>query len=147
MKTLGIASLMQRSVDTATPVETVQTAAHRMQSRNVGTLVVVDEGERPIGIVTDRDIALRIVAPRASCDTPLADVMTGEIESIPADASVDTALQRMREYGVRRLPVVDGDDRLVGIVSLEDVIAFLSRAMSEVGWFLQQQGPARLARP
>lgn len=145
MKTLGIGSLMQRSVDTASPAETAQAAAHRMQSRNVGSLIVVDDDQRPLGIVTDRDLALRIVATRAPHDTALVDVMSGELVTIPLDASVATALQRMRELAVRRLPVVDEDGLLQGILSLDDVLAFLSRTMAEVGWFLDQRGPALLA--
>lgn len=145
MKTLGIGSLMQRSVDTASPGDTAQAAAHRMQSRNVGSLIVVDDDMRPIGIVTDRDLALRVVATHAPHDTPLADVMSGELVTIDLDASVATALQRMRELAVRRLPVVDTHGQLQGILSLEDVLAFLSRTMAEVGWFLDQRGPAQLA--
>lgn len=71
--------------------------------------------------------------------------MSGELVVIDEDASVDSALARMRGHGVRRLPIVDTDGHLTGIVSLEDVLGQLAREMGEVGAFLQQSAPARLA--
>ncbi|MBL9078884.1 MAG: CBS domain-containing protein [Planctomycetes bacterium] len=143
---MTIASICQRRVDTALPTEIVQTAAQRMATRCVGTLVVVDVHDRPIGMLTDRDLALRVVGagdhPRG---ITVADVMTGHVEVVREDASIETALARMRQEAVRRLPVVDADGRMVGIVSLEDVLALLAREMAAVGEFLQRTSPTRLA--
>lgn len=143
---MDIGSLCQRRVDTAHPDETAHAAAQRMASRCVGTLVVVDARERPIGIVTDRDLTLRVVAAgvdaRATC---LREVMTGHAETLPEDASIDEALAAMRGGGVRRLPIVGRDGSLVGIVSLDDVIAQLARDVAAVGSFLEQRSPERIA--
>jgi CBS domain-containing protein len=143
---MDITTICQRRVDTALPTEIVQTAAQRMASRCVGTLVVVDGQDRPIGMLTDRDLALRVVGagddPRA---ITVADVMTGHVEVIREDASIEAALATMRQGIVRRLPVVDAHGRMIGIVSLEDVIALLAREMAAVGDFLQRTAPSRLA--
>ncbi len=143
---MTVASICQRTVDTVRPTETVLTAAQRMASRCVGTLVVVGHDEHPIGILTDRDLALRVVAAGADAQaTTVADVMSGEVAVISDDASIEAAIGAMRTHNVRRLPVVDADRRLVGIVSLEDVLGLLAREMADVGAFVQQTAPSKLA--
>lgn len=143
---MDIGSISQRRVDTARPDETARAAAQRMATRGVGTLVVVDGRERPIGIVTDRDLMLRVIATGADArETQVRDVMTGHAETLPEDASVEEALAAMRAGGVRRLPIVGGDGSLVGIVSLDDLVAQLARDVAAVGSFLEQRVPARIA--
>lgn len=143
---MDIGSLCQRRVDTARPDETARAAAQRMATRSVGSLVVVDGRERPIGIVTDRDLMLRVVAADADArETVVRDVMTGHAETLTEDASVEEALAAMRGGGVRRLPIVGRDGSLVGIVSLDDVIAQLARDVAAVGSFLEQRTPERIA--
>lgn len=143
---MSIVSICQRNVDTARPDETVQAAAQRMATRAVGTLVVIDDLQRPIGMITDRDLALRVLAVGSDpIDTCLRDVMTGHVEVLRDDQSIEAALAAMRAAGVRRLPLVDRSGRLTGIVSLEDVLALLSREMAEVGSFLRRTAPAEIA--
>lgn len=143
---MSITSICQRNVDTARPDETVRSAAQRMATRTVGTLVVVDDHQRPIGMLTDRDLALRVIAAGADPqDTCVRDVMTGHVESICEDASIEDALMAMRTGAVRRLPLVDTKGHLVGIVSLEDVLGLLSREMAEVGTFLRRTAPSQVA--
>jgi CBS domain-containing protein len=142
---MTVASICQRTVDTVRPTETAYTAAQRLASRCVGSLVVVDDHGHAIGMLTDRDIALRIVAAGCDPQTIVGDIMSGEPTLVAETAPVDEAMARMRERGVRRLPVVDEDLRLVGIVSLEDVLARLAREMALVGGFVQRTAPARLA--
>lgn len=143
---MDIGRLCQRTVDTARSDETARAAAQRMATRCVGTLVVVDENRRPVGMLTDRDLALRVVgAGQHPHEVTVGDVMTRSVETIPEGATIEAALATMRTGSVRRLPVVDVDGAMVGIVSLEDVLALLAREMAEVGRFLQQTSPARRA--
>lgn len=143
---MDIGCLCQRRVDTASSEETARAAAQRMVARCVGSLVVVDARERPLGIVTDRDLVLRVIAVGADpSDTTLGDVMSGHVETLPEDASVEAALAAMRANAVRRLPVVGRDGSLVGIVSLDDVIAQLARDVAAVGSFLELRSPERIA--
>lgn len=141
---MSIASICQRAVDTARVDETILVCAKRMASRCVGTLVVVDDDQRPIGIITDRDLAVRAMA--AGLDpavTMVADVASMHVVTIGEHATIEAALGTMHMDRVRRLPIVDRAGHLVGIVSFEDVLARLARQMADVGGLLQGTAPAR----
>ena len=107
-----------RSVTPDTPVNQV---AELMETEDVGAIPLVD-GERLIGIVTDRDIVVRAVArskdPRGM---PAREVSSQDLVTVEPDTNLSDALQLMARYQVRQLPVVDEDDRLVGVVSQADV--------------------------
>jgi len=102
--------------------ETVQRAAAQMLEEDIGTVLVCEPStERLLGIVTDRDIAIKLVAPCLKADTPLKTIMTqAPLYCLESD-SVDRALDLMTEHQVRRIPVVDGDQHLVGIISQGDI--------------------------
>jgi CBS domain-containing protein len=120
--------IFTRNLVTATPEETLATVALRMQKPNVGTVVVVED-RRPVGIVTDRDLALALGARGVSPQAQIQKVMTPHVLAIPEDMGIYTATKFMREREVRRLPIVDREDRLVGIVSLDDLLRFLGREL------------------
>lgn len=116
-----------REVMTAGPIglpedATLTDAAREMRSKNVGALFTFsDTGVR--GMVTDRDIVVRGLAEGADPDTtPVQDVASESLVTVQASSSTDEAARLMQEQGVRRLPVVDGDE-VVGLVSLEDLAA------------------------
>jgi CBS domain-containing protein len=124
--------LCQRHVVTVRRHEDLATAARMMRERNVGCLVVVEPagaigGEKPIGVLTDRDIVTVVVArgtdPRGVI---VDDVMTRNPVSVSANSSLDDALQRMRSGGVRRVPVVDERGRLAGILALDDIFEHMA---------------------
>jgi CBS-domain-containing membrane protein len=106
---------------TVSPGTTLAEAAGLMDRAGVGSLLVLD-GERLIGIVTDRDIALRAVARRVPSDGRVDAVMTSGVVTLPSTATRDEVVQAFREHSVRRLPLVDGD-RLVGLITLDDLLA------------------------
>jgi len=116
-----IADIMTRSIATVQRDETLQAAARRMQEMDVGSLPVLD-GKAVAGIVTDRDIAVRGVAegmiPQESL---VADVMTEEVRFCRADDSVEQVMDEMGGLQVRRLPVLDANNEIVGIVALADI--------------------------
>lgn len=118
--------IFTRNVVTAEPEETLAAIAQKMQQHNVGCVVIV-KSQRPVGIVTDRDLALALGATRLSPDIQCQEVMTRHVLAIPADMGIYTATKFMRDRQVRRLPIVDGDDRLVGVVTLDDLLRFLGR--------------------
>ena len=101
----------------------IREAARYMVEQNVGSVVVVDDGTLR-GIFTERD-ALRIfVATRRNPDhTRLADVMTKNTQTLPPDATLQDAAQRMTKGGFRHLPVVDGDGRILGVISQRDLVS------------------------
>lgn len=120
-----------RTVVTGGPGETLAAVALKMQDHNVGTVVIV-ENRRPVGIVTDRDVALALGARGLSPQVLVQKVMTRHVLAIPDDMDVYTATRFMRDRQVRRLPIVDKDDHVVGIVSMDDVVRFLGRELSNL---------------
>jgi len=139
---MTVGKICQRNLDTACTFESVRTAAQRMNTRNVGTLIVKDDDDRPVGIVTDRDLALRVVAHGLDpFTTNVTDVMTADLELVREDVRIEDALRRMRARGVRRLPVVDAHGHCVGIVSMDDVLAHLAGEFAVLGRLLETSTP------
>src|SRR5688572_9997764 len=118
-----ISEVMTRQVQFVTPQETVRRAAQMMDELNVGALPVCD-GDRLVGVVTDRDITVRATsAGIAPDDAVVDDVMSTDVRWCFEDQSVDEVLRQMANTQIRRVPVITHDDahRLVGIVSLGDI--------------------------
>ncbi|MCB4824975.1 CBS domain-containing protein [Roseicella aerolata] len=116
-----VAEVMSREVRTASPEDTVQQATRLMRDEDTGVLPV-GENDRLVGMVTDRDIALRLVAEgKDPARTRVREVMTPEVRYVFEDESLHRAVETMAEQQVRRLPVLNRDKRLVGIVSLGDL--------------------------
>jgi CBS domain-containing protein len=145
---MTVAQVCQREIDTAETLESVRIAAQRMASRCVGTLLVLDARGRPVGILTDRDIALRVVADgRPASETTVAEVMTRDPKTISELAPIEDALALMRLHAVRRLPVVSPQGQLVGVVTLDDVLASVAEEMWQMGRVIRNSSPAVLAQP
>ena len=117
---MKVSEVMTRDVQTVSPDEPVQQAASFMLSADAGSIPVTD-GERLIGMITDRDIAVRGVAKCYGPDTPVRELMTDDIISARADDDIDEVASKMSRAQVRRLPVIDENDRLCGIISLGDL--------------------------
>jgi signal-transduction protein with cAMP-binding, CBS, and nucleotidyltransferase domain len=117
-------------VVTVPPDAEVGRVAERMAERGVGCVVVVGEGSRPIGVITDRDLAIRVIgAGRDSGSTPASAVMSHPVRTADASLSFDRVVSEMREHGIRRMPIVDGT-KLVGLVALDDVVSELARDLA-----------------
>ena len=117
---MKVSEVMTRDVQTIRPDQRVQEAASFMLSADAGSIPVTD-GDRLIGMITDRDIAVRGVAKGYGPDTPVRELMTNDIICVRADDDVDDVASKMSEAQVRRLPVIDDHERLCGIVSLGDL--------------------------
>jgi len=99
----------------------VAEAARQMRDKNVGAVIVEDNGKL-CGVVTDRDIAIRAVAEgRDPATAHLADICSKDLTTVSPDEDLDRAVQIMREKAIRRVPVVDGNNRPVGVLSLGDL--------------------------
>ncbi len=106
---------------TAAPGDSLTLVAQKMEQHNVGAVIIAEE-RRAVGIVTDRDLALALSAHGISPRAEVSKIMTKHVVAIPEDAGIFTATRYMRECGVRRLPLVDGADRVVGMVTLDDLL-------------------------
>jgi CBS domain-containing protein len=139
---MPVGRICAREVDLAERGESVLEAARRMRDRRVGALVVVDDLGRPVGVVTDRDLALRVVADGGdSRTTSVGDVMTEGPKTVSEATPIESALGLMRSGSFRRLPVVNEDGKLVGIVALDDVLGLLAEEFELIGGLLHRETP------
>jgi CBS domain-containing protein len=120
-------------VDRDTPV---QEAARLMRLHHVGNVVIVQsdgDGRTPLGIVTDRDIAVGVVAAGVQPGrVAVGDIMGNQLITIPEDQGIFETVQQIEQHGIRRLPVVDRRGSLVGIITLDDLQEFLAMQLSEL---------------
>jgi CBS domain-containing protein len=125
-----------REVVVAEPGTPVLEAAKLMRQHHVGTLVIVDSpanGAKPVGIITDRDIVIEVVAAEAEAGSLTAsDIMSREIKTVQEETKLMDAIATMRAKGVRRLPVTDAKGRLVGILSVDDVLELVAEQLEDL---------------
>lgn len=121
--------IMTPNVEFARRDETIQVAAQRMREKDIGALPVCNAEQRIDGVITDRDIAIRVAAAGLDpAKTTIGDVVEArEVVTIGADDSVDEALQTMKQHSVRRVPVVDGQ-QIVGMISQGDIATTMPEA-------------------
>jgi signal-transduction protein with cAMP-binding, CBS, and nucleotidyltransferase domain len=148
---MKIGELCSRQVVTIDPKASLREAAAAMRNAHVGALVAV-EGEgpaaRPVGILTDRDIVVAVIAvPGARPEgIRVCDAMSSRLAVAREDDGVFEAVAEMRERSVRRLPVLARDGRLVGIVTLEDLLAVISTELANLSEALRWSRKAELER-
>jgi CBS domain-containing protein len=123
------------------PDTDITEACHLMEQNNVGSLVAEKDGKL-CGIVTDRDIALRVTGARKDPQTTrVKDIMTPDPIRISVDKDIHHLTSLMHAYHVRRVPIVNGFDATLGIVTLDDLIAELGDEMSEIGKAISEEFP------
>lgn len=140
---MAIGEVCNREVVVVGIDNTVLEAARLMRQHHVGNVLVVEErdGKRlPIGIVTDRDVVVEVVAPELDPKAiTVGDIMASNLASVNADTGIFEAIQYMRSRGVRRLPVVDRDGGLAGIVTLDDLLALLAEELDAFAKLLKRE--------
>lgn len=130
---MSIGEICNRKVVVMQREETIAEAAKLMRDQHVGSVLIVNEqdGKRvPIGIVTDRDLVVEVIAPELDPDAiTVGDIMMTSFVVVKEDTGVSEAIQYMRAKGVRRLPVVDAEAKLLGIVTLDDLLILLAEEL------------------
>jgi CBS domain-containing protein len=143
---MSIQRICHYDVDVAEPGESVRTIAERMRQRTVGCLVIVNEFREPIGIVTDRDLVIRVLAEgKDPYTTRIEEAMSYNLKTVPEDGSIEQALRVMRGGAFRRVPVVDRDGKLIGIVTLDDILMLLAEEFTQAGQVLDRETPIAAA--
>ena len=117
---MKVSDAMSRDVQLARPDQSICDAAKMMAAIDAGALPV-QENDRLVGIITDRDIAVRAVAQHKGPDTPIREVMTADIKYCFEDEDLEHVAENMADLQVRRLPVLNREKRLVGIISVGDI--------------------------
>jgi CBS domain-containing protein len=138
---MSLERFTRRELIAVAPDAAVDEVARLMRARHVGAVLVVDDG-RPVGIVTDRDLVVRLLADGGNPSAPVRAVMTRELVVAQIDDDIDHAFFTMRRYGIRRLPIVDGGGTIVGMVALDDLLVLLGGEVSSlVETVLDNRGP------
>jgi CBS domain-containing protein len=141
---MSIRGYCRQAPQTARGEDSVRDAALRMDALGVGCLVIVDESERPVGIVTDRDIGVRVL--RAGLDpdaTRLRDLEGAPLVALTERASLAVAMRFMRQHGIRRIPVTDAESgRLIGLLTSDDLLPLLSGELASAAAVVRAQFPA-----
>lgn len=137
---MTVADMARTEVVTVAPETTAVEISRTLEAENVGSVVVVDSRE-PVGIVTDRDLALDVVDEDSDPTAVTAtEIMESDLFTIQRDALIYDALEEMRDAGVRRVPVLDGDE-LVGIVTLDDFLVLLASEFDHASSVVQSGTP------
>ena len=141
---MTVGSICKRSVVAVPKGESIVDVAKRMRMLHVGTVIVIEDRKSkhfPVGILTDRDIVLSIVAsePEHLPSILVRDVINDDLLTAHEGTSLADAVKMMQERGVRRLPIVDHEGVLVGIVTADDVIRFLAEELNQVVQLMNQE--------
>ncbi len=150
---MNVNLVCNHNVATVGANESIANAAALMREEHVGNLIVVEPRSNasvPVGILTDRDIVVGIVAKGVggADAVTVGDAMTRDLLTVREDASLEFALREMRRYGVRRAPVVRANGDLVGVVAVDDVIQHLAVQLTRLADLIRvEQGNEQSARP
>lgn len=118
---MEVKQFMTDGIEALTQSETVLTASRLMKKHNIGSIPVIDDNSQVVGLITDRDIVIRVFADILPMNTKIEDVMTQPVFTIEQTVEVGAAISLMADKQVRRLPVVDHENKLVGMISLGDL--------------------------
>lgn len=142
---MQLKDIMTTHVQGISADQSIQHAAETMRHLNVGAIPVFRNDE-PVGIVTDRDIAIRGVANGCDCASPVSEIMSEGLVTLPEHTSVDEASQLMQERQIRRVLVVGEEGKIVGIVSVGDLVAKLDRQKMAAELIAKVSEPAEPVR-
>jgi len=129
---MNLGELFTKEVVTAAPSDPISEVAEKMAKRHVGTVVITDEQQTPVGIITDRDIALAVAARSVPRRDPISRIMTFPVTTISHKEGILRATRLMRADATRRLPIVDDERRVIGLVSVDDLLVLLGIEISNL---------------
>lgn len=130
---MSLQKFCERPVVTVSPEQNIVEAGQLMREKNVGCLVAV-EGEKLRGILTDRDIALKVTAEKKDPQqTKVRDIMTVNPTRIAVSKTLHDLTALMHSHHVRRIPIVDGGDKVVGMITLDDLLILLGQELADIG--------------
>ena len=130
---MSLQKFCQRSVITITPEQTILAACQALREKNVGCLVVEENGAL-CGILTDRDISLQVAGQRKNPrQTTVREIMTANPVHVAVNKTLHDLTSLMHQYHVRRVPIVESGNKVVGLVTLDDLIILLAEEWSDIG--------------
>ncbi len=139
---MGLIQCCREEVVAVSPDTPAVEIAKIMDTKNVGSVMVITGEDRPAGIVTDRDLVVRIVAKGMRPeDVTAEEIMTKDLVTFKDDIGVYEAIEKVTREGIRRMPIVDDNGRLIGIVTQDDMIRLLSDEMAKLAHTIEKQSP------
>jgi signal-transduction protein with cAMP-binding, CBS, and nucleotidyltransferase domain len=122
-----------KAVGCMSPRASIVEASQAMKARAIGAIVVVSDDHKPIGLLTDRDITLNVIAEgKNPQQTTVEEVMSSGIISLPEQASIEQATELMRDHGVRRIQITDDKGYVTGLISLDDILLLVGLELGNV---------------
>ena len=140
VSTMSIRQIVQSEVVTADRETPIRSVAATMASQNVGSVVIVEE-HAPVGLLTDRTIALALADDADLSAATAGDLMSDDLVTVGPETGVFDLVRTMSEEGVRRMPVMDADGGLVGVVTLDDVLTLLAEELGFLADVVESQSP------
>lgn len=139
---MGLMHCCREEVVAVSPDTSAVEMARIMDDKNVGSVMVVTGEDRPAGIVTDRDLVVRVLAKGArSEDVTAEEIMTKDLVTFRDDMGIYEAIEKVAREGVRRMPIVDDSGRLIGIITQDDMVRMLSDEMGKLAHTIEKQSP------
>ena len=135
---MDLSSLCKSAPVSAAPDMHARHAAQEMGRLHIGCLPVVEDG-RLVGMLTDRDLALRCLAGGLGSEVRVGEIMSRDVVTLPATAGLAEAAELMRDHVFRRLPIVDADGRLVGLVAADDLLRTLAREIGQMAEIVEEE--------
>lgn len=130
---MSLQKFCERPVVTISPEQSILEACQLLRDRNIGCLVAVD-GEKPCGMLPDRDIALKVIGEKKDPQrTKVRDIMTANPTCIAVSKTVHELTALMHSHHMRRVPIVDGNAKVLGMVTLDDLVMLLGQEMADLG--------------
>ncbi|MCL7744245.1 CBS domain-containing protein [Guyparkeria hydrothermalis] len=137
---MHVGEICNQEVITIGADDSAQEAATLMRKEHVGDVVVVEDGRKPVGIVTDRDLVLEVMVPGLDpADLSAREIASGPLITVRAQDNLFTAMEIMETKGVRRLPVVQDDGSLVGLLTVDDVWELLAGLQTQLAGVVNRQ--------
>lgn len=137
---MTVGNLGPEDVVTVQPDDSIEEVSNQLETENVGALVVTD-GKEPVGMVTDRDIALAVGDVEDVASKPVQEIMTDDPVTLREDEEAMEISRTIDEAGVRRIPIVDEEGDLTGLVSLDDLVATIGEQLDNVADTIEAQSP------
>jgi CBS domain-containing protein len=132
--------LVNRAAVAVFPDATIVEAARQMKDHNVGSVIAIDELGGVVGILTDRDIVMRLAEGRlVGGNQRVGDVMTPDPVCLGGNLPLERGLAAMRQHRIRRVPVINDEGELMGVVSLDDILVQMGRSMGEAAGLIEEE--------
>ena len=143
---MSLRTLIKKNLISCQPDESVENVAALMERENVGAVLVI-ENEKPVGIVTDRDIVLRCISQKKDCESISArEVMTSPVDTISHECGLFDVTVCMRDKNIRRLPVVDASGKAVALISMGDVFQLIAQELGNLSFPATPEEPKIVAQ-